>query len=462
MILSRYLEKGDYGTYKQVIYVYNTLLTVFTLGLPRAYSYFLPRIPTNQARNLIRKITRIFFILGSVFSLFLFVFSAQIAVFLNNPDLDEALKLFAIVPFLMLPTMGLEGVLATYKKTQFMALYTIVTRVIKLLFVAVPVLFCSCGYKEAIIGFVLSDVIAFALGLYLMDLPVRKAGNETCDITIKDIFHFSLPLLYASIFGMITASADQFFVSRYYGNEVFAEFSNGSINLPFVGMIMSACSVVLSPIFSRMSHEHVDPHSEIFPLWKSVFERTAKIVYPLVVYCLVFADVVMVVLYGGKYAGSTFYFRMKLIDNFFRIIAYAPLLINIGRVKYYSNVQMYGAAVLVLLEFLCVKIFDSAYSISVVSMLCCLGRVFAYLIVVANIFNVKISQLFPIQTFVKILIPSSLILLLERWIIIDTIGIDDNTLIIFIVSFILYMVLFALLSIPLKLNYVKLLKSLKK
>lgn len=33
VILSRHFTKGDYGTYKQVMYVYDTLLTVFTLGL---------------------------------------------------------------------------------------------------------------------------------------------------------------------------------------------------------------------------------------------------------------------------------------------------------------------------------------------------------------------------------------------------------------------------------------------
>lgn len=35
MILSRYFSVADYGTYKQVMYVYNTLLIVFTMGLPR-------------------------------------------------------------------------------------------------------------------------------------------------------------------------------------------------------------------------------------------------------------------------------------------------------------------------------------------------------------------------------------------------------------------------------------------
>ena len=84
MILSRYFDKGDYGTYKQVMYVYNTLLTVFTLGLPKAFSYYLPRVDISQAKNLIKKITRLFFILGAVFSIILYVFAQPIADFMNN------------------------------------------------------------------------------------------------------------------------------------------------------------------------------------------------------------------------------------------------------------------------------------------------------------------------------------------------------------------------------------------
>ena len=71
MILSRFFDKGDYGTYKQVMYVYSTLLAVFTLGLPKAYAYFLPKYATNYSRDIISKVTKIFFILGAAFSLFL-------------------------------------------------------------------------------------------------------------------------------------------------------------------------------------------------------------------------------------------------------------------------------------------------------------------------------------------------------------------------------------------------------
>ena len=458
MILSRYFDKTDYGTYKQVMYVYTTLLTVFTLGLPRAFSYFLPRVELSQSKNLISKITKIFFILGGVFSLFLFVFAPQIARFMNNPELVKALRVFAIVPFLMLPTMGLDGILATFKQTKFIALYNILSNIFKLLCVALPVMLWDVGYIEALWGFVISSIVIFLLAMYLQYLPVRYEKNDKCEISYKDIFNFSIPLLVASLWGVIISSSDQFFISRYFGNEVFADFSNGSMELPFVGMIIGACATVLSPVFSRLSHAQVDPKKEIYPLWMSVFEKTAKLIYPLVIYCMVFADVVMTVLYGKKYAVSDSYFRIKLITNFFTLIVYGPLIINIGKVKYYSNVHMVTAFLVVALEYLSCKTIHSPYAISWISMLCHVGKIFAMLYLVANFFNVKLYQLFPVKLIVLILIPSGFILVLERWLLVDVLQL--NRLLVFFVSFTLYIVLYYIYSIIVKMNYIDIIKPL--
>lgn len=460
MILSRYFNKADYGTYKQVMYVYSTLLTVFTLGLPKAFSYFLPRVELAQSKSLIRKITNLFFLLGGVFSLLLFVFSPQIALILKNPELTKALRIFAIVPFFLLPTMGLDGILATFRQSRYIALYHISTNIFKLLCVALPVMVWNLGYEQALWGFVVSSFITFLLALYLKYLPVRNEENEKCKITYKDIFRFSIPLLTASLWGILIHSADQFFVSRYFGNEVFAEFSNGSMELPFVGMIVGACATVLSPIFSRLSHEKVDPKKEVYPLWMSVFEKTAKLIYPLVIYCMVFADVVMVTLYSGKYVDSQNYFRIKLITNFFTLISYGPLIINIGKVKYYSRVHMFTALIVVLLEFISVKTINSPYAISWISMLCHVGKIFAMLFMVSKFFGVKFYQLFPLKLIGQILIPSALFLLLERWVLIDLCHL--NSWVVLFVSVIVYALVYYAYSILVKMDYIGLVKPLIK
>lgn len=460
MILSRYFNKADYGTYKQVMYVYNTLLTVFTLGLPKAFSYFLPRVELAQSKSLISKITNLFFILGGLFSILLLVFAPQIASFLKNPDLTKALRIFAVVPFLMLPTMGLDGILATFKQTKFIALYNIATNVFKLLCVALPVMIWDLGYEQALWGFVVASFITFILALYLRYYPVRNQPKEKCPVTIKDIFHFSIPILIASLWGIIIGSCDQFFVSRYFGNETFAEFSNGWLPLPFVGMITGATATVLSPIFSRMSHEKVDPIKEIYPLWMSVFEKSAKLIYPLVIYCLIFADVVMAVMYGEQYAISGSYFRIKLITEFFAIIIFAPLIINIGEVKYYSRVHMVVAVVVVVLEFISVKMFHSPYAISWVSTMCQIGKSFALLWLVARFFGIRIYQLFPLKLIILILIPSLLLLLLERWFLVDLCRLDFWAVL--IISFVVYVALFYVYSLVVKMDYFGIIKPLIK
>ena len=271
-----------------------------------------------------------------------------------------------------------------------------------------------------------------------------------------------MPLLFASLWGVCIQSADQFFISRFFGNEVFAEFSNGSMELPFVGMITGACAAVLSPIFSRLSYEKVDFKKEVLPLWLSVFEKTSKLIYPLVLYCLFFSDIVMVVLYGGQYENSGMYFRLKLFVNFFTVVLYAPFLINTNRVRFYQNVQMYGFIALVVLEYLAVLFFNSPYVVTIVSVICKIGRILCLLFEVARIFQVKFHQIFPVKLIVKIIVPSLFILMVLRFFIDNYFLMKTSSLVIFVTTLIIYTISFYLYSIIAHLDYQSVIKPLFK
>lgn len=450
MILSRYFDKADYGTYKQVIYVYNTLLAVFTLGLPRAYSYFLPRVSNNEAKSVINKINTLFFILGGIFFLILFFGSDYIAEFMNNLELEKAIKIFSPVPLLMLPTMGLEAILATYQKSKYLALYNIITRSSMLLCVTIPVVFWEGGYLEAIYGFVLASLISFIVAVYLKYLPVKQYSKESTSISYKMIFEFSLPLFYASIWGMIIKSADQFFISRYFGNEVFADFSNGAIELPFIGMIIGACSTVLSPVFSKLQHQQADAKKEFYAIWMNVFKKSAMLVYPILLFCIFFSDIIIVLLFGEKYDTSYIYFCLISITNFFTIIVFAPFLINTGRVKFYAKIHMYTAICIVLFEFIAIKLDFSSYSIVLISTICNVLKIIGMLIAISSIFHVKFIKLFPLVTIIKIVLPSILILLFCRYVLLKW---EISNLCFFLLGGICYVTIYLFASMFFKIDY---------
>lgn len=392
MILSRFFDKADYGTYKQVMYVYNTLLAVFTLGLPKAYAYFLPKYAVEYSRDIISKVTKIFFILGAVFSLFLLCCAGPIANVMNNPDLKMALIVFSPTPFLLLPTMGLDAIYTSFCKTKYLAYYTITTRILTIVCIVLPVVLFSGNYIHAIIGFDVASLLTFFLALYLKSWPIKNVEHRKSDLTYKEIFKFALPLLYASLWGMIIASSNQFFISRYYGNETFAEFSNGFMELPFVGMILGSISVVLLPVFSGMD-KGTGMGAKTVSVWNSALIKSAKLIFPMLIFSVFFAEPIMICMYGDLYSGSAIYFMIKNLSGLFFIIPFYPIILAIGKTKAYANVHMVIAIIIVIAEYLVCKIFDSAVYVAITSEICLLLKIYILMRVIANYAHKRVTDL---------------------------------------------------------------------
>jgi O-antigen/teichoic acid export membrane protein len=459
VLLSRYFNKYDYGIYKQVIYIYSTLLVVFTLGVPKAYSYFLPRVPVSQAKDLISKLNYVLICLGGSLSLLLFFGADMIALAMNNVNLTRPLQYFSLVPLFMLPTMGIEGILATFNQTKLLAFYDVSSRFVMLLCVALPVVFFEGDVNSAIIGFSVASFFSFVVALFLKNQPVRKVIKEETIITYKDIFNYTIPIMGASIWGIIISSSDQFFISRYFGNEVFADFANGSLEIPFVGMIVSATSIVLAPIFSRKVFENkADSDIDIIDLWMSVLSKTVKMIYPIVIFFFVFSDVIMIILYGNKYQTSGIYFQIKLVVNFFTLIAYGPLILAIGGHRFYFKVHMYGAIILILLETISVYSIKSPIAITVISVLCQIARIVIILYYISNYFKIKFLSLFPILLILNILIPSVVILYSLRYLLIYIIQLEDFILI--LTAGIVYILFFFLWTKYRNIDYLSIVKPL--
>jgi len=194
-ILSRYFDKTEYGTFRQVIFVYNTLLVIFSAGLPRVFGYFLPRYPIEQGENIVLKISKLLFLFGLSFSVFIFLFSDLIATLLKNPDLSIGLKYFSPIPMLLLPTLGIEGIFSTYKKTFYIAIYNTVTRLLMLLCITFPVVILKGNYIYAIIGWIIVSALSLVLALYFKKIPFRSIVPVRSSLSFKEIFNYSLPLV---------------------------------------------------------------------------------------------------------------------------------------------------------------------------------------------------------------------------------------------------------------------------
>lgn len=412
-ILSRYLDKTEYGTYKQILYVYSTLLIVFSAGLPRVFAYFLPRYSIEEGKTIVRKINRVLFIAGLIFSLFLFLFSGIISIILKNPELSYGLKIFSPIPMLLLPTLGIEGIFSTYKKTIYIAIYNTLSRFLMLIFIVTPVIVFGGTYITAIYGWLGVSVITFIIAYYFKNIPFKGIKSVDTTLNYKEVFAYSLPLVGASIWGIAIKSADQFYISRYFGAEVFAEFSNGFIELPFVAMITSSASVVLMPIFSRVFHQN-EGLEKLTETWKNTLNKSATIIYPILIFFILYANELMILLYSQKYAASGIYFRINMFLNFFNIIIFAPLFLSMGKTKLYSIVHMILAFTIWISDYLLILLFNTPIAIAYNSTFLNILKIICFMYLASRLLNVKFLEFFPIKTLSIIILHGSVVVVIVK------------------------------------------------
>lgn len=402
-ILSRLLSVDEYGTYRQVLYVYNTLLIVFTLGLPRAYSFFLARIPIEEGKSAISKINLLFILLGSFFSLLLFFGSNIIGKILHNPSLPICLRYFSLAPLFLMPVLGFESILATYKKSIYATFFIILTRTFNLVCTVMPVIIWHGGAIYAIIGFTVSSGICCIIGLYFERIPFKGKNNQKSNLLLSEVIKYALPLLLASLGGILINSAPQFFISRWYGTDAFAAFANGFIELPFAGMVIGAVATVLLPEISRLSKEE-SKVKDIVNIWQSSLKKSAQIIYPLAVFACVFAPQIIEILYGDKYTAAVPYFRIIIIINLVRVVPYAPVMMGMNMTKQYFIANFIPAILLIGLDYIWVNNSNSPYGIAFLQCLAIVLHVLIMFIYIARKTKIPMRKMIPISYCLKILL----------------------------------------------------------
>lgn len=404
-VLSRFMSASDYGTYRQVIFIYYTLLMLFSGGMPRAYYYFLARVPVEEGRCVVMRLSLLLWLSAAMFSGILFFGSGVIAEALGNKALAPNLCYFAVTPMLLMPVLGVENILTVYGRARSVTVYVLVSRVVMFAGGVVPVVLFGCEVRGAVIGFVIASAVSCIIGLKLMFLPFSGVRHVKSEVSLREVLTFVTPVFAASVYGFVIASSSQFFVSRYFGVEAFAMFANGYKELPFVGMIIGAAMVVLLPEFTRMSTNR-SRMADLRELWRSVVLKSCSMIYPLSVFCCFFASEIVTMIYGDAYKQAAILFMIITVVNLSRIVPYGPLMLATGNGKQFARAHLFTALLIVGLDLCCVTFFPSVLAIAIISSCCTLFYLGLMLRVIVRVLDTNLWSLMPWMEMLKILVIS--------------------------------------------------------
>lgn len=327
MLLSRYLTRSDYGTYKQLWLIYSTLYPLFSLGLPTSINYFIPQATEKEkgAFNL-----QTFFLLtlgGAIISLVFFLGAPEFARIFHNPDLTPMARVFAFIPILTLPTLYYQNLFISLDQPVLVAKLSIALSAGRLIAIFVPIILRQ-GLLGILVGLISFSIVQFLLVAYLMFRPFGICVASWQYTLLLRQLRYAIPIGLSFIVGTWTKQIDKMAISTFFSPSQYAIYVNGAIEVPLIGVFTGSVTAVLMPEFVRLYVAgNID---RLVFLWHRAIRKVGLIILPVMVFLFLYAPEFLTLLFSEKYAGSAGVFRVFLLALPTRVTTFGTILLAAG------------------------------------------------------------------------------------------------------------------------------------
>ena len=279
--------------FQQLLLLYGLAAPLLFGGIPAALTYFLARARTPEERSgWVFDATVVLAALGGLFGVLLVVLRNPLAELLGEDGhFATALALLApyavgsfiaaVLPNALIP-LGRARLSAALSALSA-AVYLVCVIAAAVLEEDVRALAIAMGITGAFSAIVAVVTIARVVRYRRRwrGLPHRS----------RRFLAYGVPLALTGIAGLLGFQFDRLVVSAQFSPEVFAIYAVGAVELPVATIIAQSVNSVLLPELARLFRDGDLPG--LGALWRETIRKTALILLPLFVICMVLADDLM-------------------------------------------------------------------------------------------------------------------------------------------------------------------------
>ncbi|MEE4311340.1 MAG: oligosaccharide flippase family protein [candidate division KSB1 bacterium] len=400
IIIVRLLSKFEYGTYRQIILLYSLFSVVLLLGIPTSLYYFIPKYDGDKVRLFIVQSEAVLFLLGLILGLIFFATAFYWGQLFKNAEISGYLRVFALYPLFDFPAQSLAPILICYDRHRAAAIVNLIFAFTNIFSMLIPLLLGYSLYAAFWTLVIVSAIQLFFALLYIMKLIGGFSGLMELGI-LKGQLRYSIPLGFSSIVTILSRELDKLVISIFFLPQVFAVYTVGARELPFVTIIPYAVASTLFPKFVTMFENR--EKEEFFRLWHSAIRKVSLLLLPLIPFFMITATEVVTILYTKEYSGAVPVFRIYLLLLLVHITAFDSVVLSMGlpRLVLYGSV---GALVLnVAANVILIKIIGFTGP-AIATILVTFMITYYFMRVIRKRYEVTWQRLFPWKAYGKILI----------------------------------------------------------
>ena len=299
VVLTRIFDPSQFGTYKQLFLVFSTAYFIAQVGMASSLYYFLPAATHEAGRYVSNSL--VFLGTAGLTCLGVIVVGApKLAHWLSNSELTGYLPWIGLYLFLMVLSSALEIVMISRGQYFGASVCYAISDLARAAAFLLPVLL----FRQ--LGWLLKGAVFVALlrVLYTLFYFVREfRGGFTPDLALlKRQLAYALPFAAAVLVEIVHASLPQYAVSYLFNPATFAIFAVGCLQIPLVDFAASPTSDVMMVKMQERLAEERKP--AVVAIWHDTTWKLAVLFFPLMTFCVVAAQQIIVLLFTTKYAAS--------------------------------------------------------------------------------------------------------------------------------------------------------------
>jgi O-antigen/teichoic acid export membrane protein len=350
----RTLSQSDYGLYRQFWLLFDTVSIILVLGFPASLLYYFPRAEDRDEKSAYLSQTLLYLIVMGGISWLAY---GAMAVFLRG-DLGDAVRdytwAFCLFTLFMMVSKVMERLFVAEKRAEQQSLYLALSYFVQAATV-VGVSWYTRRVDLIIWGLVVftaaKALFTFAYGSVAYGVSLRKCSLKS----FKEQVSYALPLGLATVVLLVFGQTDKYVITHFLGREVFAVYSVGVTQLPFVDIIRNSVMNVVFPLMAE--HQKRLDYSEILSLWQRATLKMTVLFVPIFVFLELSARPFITVLFTEEYAAATPVFMIYLLVFLRSTVDTTTVLMVFKRNTFMFKVNLLALAAHVTLSILMFKRF---------------------------------------------------------------------------------------------------------
>jgi len=306
MILTRILTPFDVGRYSLCITIFGILAAISNLGIDSFLFRHYPLLDKNtdiKGRRFLLLISIFFpFLSGILSGTFIFIFRYKINDILNT-HLDNLLNIFLIaLPFYTVSYSLIKALLAEGYAFRAQLVNLLSTRLIPFSILLSLLKFKKIyNVNDVALIYSISVILMFIVSIYWVNKYVCSFKGPFDKIfTIKEIFAFSIPIMFSSLFSIMFLWSDNLMLGILSSSDNVAYYNMSYLLSAMIkNFSLLAIQTLLLPILMKYYGE--SKNDNIVEVYGITSRLAFLISVPIALFFIIYRKEMLVYIFGNKY-----------------------------------------------------------------------------------------------------------------------------------------------------------------